>query len=300
MRTYYIYKIQNIINGKIYIGKTCDIGARIRQHIANIGKKDSELHLAMAESGIKNFVWQIIDTCIAREDAAVLEAKYIKEFESSIPNGYNKSLSSGGCPVTKPIICLTHNGDYIKRYDYLSQTVDDGYDLSCVRACLKTRTRQTKGVIFMYEDEYMKNGTQKYHKQKSTSRKAIVQCDLSGNKIAEFESVTEASETLGIIRSRISSNLILKDKTASGYIFVYKENFPIKDMSIYKTEKKGRKVVQLDKETGELINVFDRMSDAGKWLGKSNKNIHKVINNPLKSAYGYRWFDYDVYVKSIG
>ena len=291
MKTYYIYKATNISNQKSYIGFTKDIGSRITQHIRTAKDNDTEFRKALNEYGIKNFTWQIIDTCFAKEDGVVLEAKYIKEYGTVYPNGYNMAYSNGGSPTTRPIICLTLESQYVKKYEYLSQAVEDGFDINSIKASLKYDTRTANGHIFMYEDDYLKNGAKTYKKPVSVSRKKIIQCDLNGKFINEFESVSEAAEKNGFLRSNISANLCLMQKTCNDYIFVYKENYPIKDLSIYKKKRKGKRVCQLDMNTLEVIAIYDCLSDAGRALGKEkgHRNIQKIVNNLDKSAYGYRW-----------
>lgn len=58
---------------------------------------------------------------------------------------------------------------------------------------------------------------------------------------------------------------------------------------IIKNEKKGRKVAQVNPDTGEILKVFNRISDAGKELGVCYKGIHKVIDKPDRTAFGYKW-----------
>ncbi len=192
------------------------------------------------------------------------------------------------------------NGDFVGRYEYLSQVEKDGYDIHSVMASLKSPSRTSMGHMFMYEDEYNKYGARAYKEPNSKSMKPIIQCDLGGRFIFEYKSVSEAADKTGFRRSNISANLILQSKTTNGFIFVYKNDYPIKDLSIYKTSKKGRKVVQLDKETGELLNVFNSISDAGNYIGKSYKNIQKILNIPDRTAYGYKWMDYDAYISQQG
>lgn len=59
-----------------------------------------------------------------------------------------------------------------------------------------------------------------------------------------------------------------------------------KDMS-----SKKRKIEQLNKDTEEVIAVYDSMTDAGVALGDKNKykHISDVCRGVRKTAYGYKW-----------
>lgn len=289
MNTYYIYKVTNKLNGKIYIGKTNNIGQRIRQHLTTYKNRDSEFHKAIDDDGFQNFTWEFLEYTCSSEIASDLEKKYILEFNSLIPNGYNVSVGNGGVPEWEAIVCLEKDGTFVKKYNYLSEVVADGINISSVRRCLDCNHKTAKGYLFMRERDYLKYGAKKYCKKESTQKKPIVQCDLNGNKIAEFDSVSSASDETGFERSNISSNLIGSSKTCHGYIFVYKENFPIKNLSSHKHVGKGIKVAQIDKNTGEVLNTFNSIKEAGDSLGVSYKNIQKVIRMPNRTAYGYKW-----------
>ena len=63
MRTYYIYKGTNKINGKSYIGQTCDFKSRVWQHLRCYEKEDCLFHGAIQKYGRDNFSWEIIETC---------------------------------------------------------------------------------------------------------------------------------------------------------------------------------------------------------------------------------------------
>ena len=67
-----------------------------------------------------------------------------------------------------------------------------------------------------------------------------------------------------------------------------KMNFPLKTLINIVLEK-GRKVAQINVETGEIIEVFDRIADAGRKLNVNYKSIQKVIDKEERTAYGYKW-----------
>jgi len=95
-KIFYIYKITNIINDKIYIGQTNNIKKRWKRHISDSYKKNTILSRAMRKYGIDNFNISIIDICYNIKTCYFLEKKYIKECNSRDTTiGYN--IHVGGC-----------------------------------------------------------------------------------------------------------------------------------------------------------------------------------------------------------
>lgn len=91
-----IYKITNIINGKIYIGQTQETFLRRYWHhqwcLRNNEHHNRKLQNAFNKYGDENFVFSIITVC-DKEELNDLEIKYIKE-NDSVNKGYN--ISEGG------------------------------------------------------------------------------------------------------------------------------------------------------------------------------------------------------------
>ena len=290
MRTYYIYKATNKINGKSYVGQTCDFHSRVWQHQRCYEKEDCDFHRAIKEFGFDNFSWEIIETCESEDRACELEKYYIEKF-NTYRDGYNMTKGGKGAPYhnARAVVLLTLDGQYIKRYDSAMDAEIDGFHNADVLLNCKGKRRQTKGYMFMFEDEYESNGAKAYRKPKPNGMRSIIQCDMEGNFIQKFKSLQEAASITGTNRTTISGVLSNTYKSANGYIFVYEEDFPIKDLSIYKKRKKGRKIAQVDAKSGEIIRVFDRISEAGESLGVNYKTIHKVIDKEGRTAYGYKW-----------
>ena len=92
-----IYKIQNKINGKVYIGQTIQpLHKRLNQHkckkYASVGK--SVISQAIQKHGFKNFEVEIIGRVDSYERMDEYERKAITFYNCISPNGYN--LTSGG------------------------------------------------------------------------------------------------------------------------------------------------------------------------------------------------------------
>lgn len=88
-----IYKITNLINGKIYIGQSVDIDKRIKDHFWKARcKKDisynSALHSAIRKYGEQNFKYEVLEECTV-DVIDERERYYIQKFKSLSPNGYN-------------------------------------------------------------------------------------------------------------------------------------------------------------------------------------------------------------------
>jgi group I intron endonuclease len=103
---FYIYKITNTLNGKVYIGKTNDLYQRKHSHLSiarngainplyrNNGKYNY-IHRAITKYGEDNFTFDIIDQNENEDIIFQLETHYISQFQSTNRTiGYN--LTTGG------------------------------------------------------------------------------------------------------------------------------------------------------------------------------------------------------------
>jgi group I intron endonuclease len=92
-----IYKIENKINGKLYIGQSVDPKRRFRAHKSRaINNEISPLYCAIRKYGIENFELSILEWT---EDYNKREIEIIKKENSIVPNGYNLSHGGDSPPV---------------------------------------------------------------------------------------------------------------------------------------------------------------------------------------------------------
>ena len=81
-----IYKIENLINGKVYIGQSVHIERRWTEHCLPSAR--SLIGKAIKKYGKENFSFQVLNEC-SKEKLNELEEYYISKYNSVVPNGYN-------------------------------------------------------------------------------------------------------------------------------------------------------------------------------------------------------------------
>lgn len=91
-----IYKIKNLINGKIYIGQSVNIKQRWAEHKANLRNNKHEnqyLQNAWNKYREENFDFCVIEEC----SESILDEKecYYIAYYNSYRNGYNLTLGGG-------------------------------------------------------------------------------------------------------------------------------------------------------------------------------------------------------------
>lgn len=93
-----IYKVENIINGKVYIGKTTQLLCKRKCHhkdCARTNKYNSYFHKAIRKHGWDNFEWSVIDTATNEKELNEKEIYWINFYK--IKNiSYNITIGGDG------------------------------------------------------------------------------------------------------------------------------------------------------------------------------------------------------------
>ena len=96
MKKVYIYRVTNMVNGKVYIGQTRNLSRRWGDH--KRAGCDFHFHRAIRKHGAENFKFEVIDECLSSHEADLQEVYFIKESCSHRSEyGYNKTL--GGTSI---------------------------------------------------------------------------------------------------------------------------------------------------------------------------------------------------------
>jgi group I intron endonuclease len=102
-RIYYLYRITNKINGKIYIGQTVQPEKRWTQHKTSAASDSPRMIISYAikKYGNDAFEFEVIAGCKTWEDANEIETLLVAQYGSLVPNGYNVSLGGFNAPKSE-------------------------------------------------------------------------------------------------------------------------------------------------------------------------------------------------------
>lgn len=196
-----IYKIENLLNGKVYIGQTVrSLNERISEH----KRKGNILHLAINKYGWENFKAQIVFETECFEELQEEEIRWINVENSLVPNGYN----------------IVEGGKGTKGYKHASDTKD-----------IMRNKKQGKylgennpfyGKKHSQETLEKMRGRIMSEENKSKLKASHSTVRVINNTTGEtFNSIKEASEKYGILATHITRVCRGKRKNTGGYSFSY-------------------------------------------------------------------------------
>lgn len=130
------------------------------------------------------------------------------------------------------------------------------------------------------------------------SKKVVLQFSLNSNLLNEFESGREAAKSLDISPSLISASCLGKQKSAGGYIWIYKEDYESRGLEInaYKKNTRSKNVVRMSL-SGEYMDEYESVVEAERQLGIKRSNITSVCRGEQKTSSGFKWAYKEEYSK---
>lgn len=135
------------------------------------------------------------------------------------------------------------------------------------------------------KDHNISKDSDVWREQLATKQKVVLQYDLSGNFIREFDSVISISNEYGYNSGNIASCCRGVSLSANGYIWRYKDEFL--EIDLDKLNYQKRKVKQYDLK-GNLIKSYDSIKEAASF-GFNEGNIQDCCVYRLKSHRGFIW-----------
>ncbi len=251
-----IYKITNLIDGKCYIGQSVNIKKRFRSHRSNAKSNHNEyLRKSISKYGIDNFAFEVLKECKI-EQLDDYEKKYILQFNSLVPNGYN--MDKGGC-VRKEIGEET----------------------------IKKRRLASSGER---NPNYGKPKSDSFKRIVAEARsKPINQYSISGKYLATYPN---ARSVPGFEQKYKNIGLCCTGKTNSAYGYQWRFSKDICQEDIPSIEGSRKKnntpILQMSVE-GKFIEIYSNAKEAGQKTGLKYKSIMACCKGTRNKTGGFLW-----------
>ena len=271
----YIYKIENQINHKLYIGKTTyTIKKRWTQHLDNAKRehlKHLAIYAAMRKYGTENFTIEQVEEVTDINQLSSRE-KYWINYYDTYNTGYNETLGGDGALLYDydTIWELWQTGKTIKEISSIIECND-----FVVRTCLNTHNVST--------EERKERSAYRQDEGHEPYRRKVKQIDISTNEVIHiYNSVREAAASIPCDNSYLSK--ICKDKKVA-----YNYRWEYQDDNYVKKDFTAKPICKLDLKTGEVLEIYPSGLAAAKAVGGDSSYISKVCRGIQKSSKGFGW-----------
>ena len=125
--------------------------------------------------------------------------------------------------TARPVVQLTKDGKFIKEWLYIKQASDElGILATNISYCCRHGGSSVGGFIWVYKDEY--NPSKSYKCTNHTKHK-VVQLTLDNKFISEYESVSQASKSVGVSSSSISNYCRGISNPSGEYKWMYADEY---------------------------------------------------------------------------
>jgi group I intron endonuclease len=191
----YVYKITNLVNGKVYIGQTVrKPETRWSEHLKGHKNGSRLLKSAIEKYGFESFSFEVFDELKDRCHLDLMESFLIKQFDSVSPKGYN--LTSGGesprwSEESRKLVSEIHTGS---------------------KRSIETRAKMSESKMGMKNGFFGKKHSESYLRK--ISKKVL--CESTGEI---FSSMTAASISMKIDRACLQRHLDKGARLKSGLTF---------------------------------------------------------------------------------
>ena len=269
----YIYKVQNKVNNKVYIGKTVNtIRERWLEHIDEANRGDNTLlHKAITKYGKDNFYVDEIENCSC-ELLNTKEIHYIALFHSHMSEGgYN--MTYGGEGTTK-----YSDEDILELWASGLRACEISQQLGANPNTISQRLK------FLIDD---KAARQRYFESR---KKAVIQYDIYGNPIRIWDCAAYAESTLGLSKGSVS-RCCNKIRYSSGE-FLWKfvnDDTAIEELQERYAESTSCCSVNLIDQYGKVLRTFQSGKEAELELDLPRGKVSEVCNKKRPHTKGYKF-----------
>lgn len=309
-----IYKIENKINGKAYIGQSVNIPARWRRHCvvahnSTMNGYDYPLYKAIRKYGLENFDFSVLEYCELNE-LNEKEKFYIQKYDA-VNNGYNQTLenSPSGHYVKISSTILAEIIDLLQNSNLSQADIARKFSLSknTITNINKGKTLRQDDIVYpIRENIYLKYYCVDCGKEIQKGSIRCRECYLKDEK--KFQPSKEKLLSL-LIENKGNFTAVGKlfNKTGNSVVRWCKNyDLPFHTADYYNKPKKENRphidykyIIKLDKKTKQEIKRYNSIRESAEDIKEEKeletsidliiKNIKRCANGNRQTAYGYSW-----------
>lgn len=287
-----IYKIENKVNGKVYIGQSKCIEYRWWRHKRDLNANEHEniyLQNSWNKNGETAFEFILIEECL-EEELNDKEIYWIQQYDS-YKNGYNLTLGGGGTKYIVPLLQFDLAGNFIKEWEgvYIAAT-ELGINPNTIYGCCNRKYKHAGKFIWIFKSDYIDKQSLNWHLTDQKLQQ-VLQYDLYGKLIAIYTCCQEAWDILGFNPIQC---LLHERKSVNGFIFKYaNDSLEINEeycrLVRETVEKlKSKKIFQI--KDNKIVNIFNSLRETER-AGYSRYMIRECCNGSKKEYKGCIWTD---------
>lgn len=247
-----IYKIQNIVNNKVYIGSAKSILSRFSVHkrtLKNNCHFNKHLQSSYNIHGINNFVFEIIEEIDINNKELIQEREefYISYYKSNDKNfGYN-------CRIK----CNTNLGKKLSP-EHIQKLKISHLGIKRTKECNE--------------------------KIRKSQYKPVYKLNINKEIITRYESLIEAGEKNNIHRQSISSCCRGKLNSTGGFYWCFVDDYPVKEFKKIRIREKNHNYIYENLKTNEKVY---RLIDVSRLLNIDVIKLHYMFSGRLKNKTDY-------------
>lgn len=240
-QVYVIYKITSP-SGKVYIGQTIQLNKRFNAY-KNLGCKDQVyLYNSLIKYGWDSHKKEIlIKDSFTQFEIDAIETSFIKYFKKlkislNITDGGNNPPILYGKDNfnTKCVLQFSLNGDFVRKWESSTNASKElNLSLGGILFACREKSYKSCGYLWIFERDYQ-NGDIPIVKDRAIwNRRIVIQLELNGTFIKQYNSIAEAGKTLNIYQANISACILKKKQSAYGFMWITKEEYDLGLIPIY-------------------------------------------------------------------
>lgn len=284
-----IYKIENLVNGKVYIGQTIrEPKVRWQQHIQSSRYKNgpqyhNHLYRAMRAYGLFNFSFSVVENC-DNSELDKREIHWINYYSSNDADfGYNNT-GGGSCKgqVWTTVSQYTKDGEYVATYNNFSEAArETGGDPAWIRKICNGHNALSADSQWRYSEDKPPG---KFFRK---GMKRVRKYGMDGSFIAEYRNARTASAESGCGYVNILNCLSGRKDSAHGFQWRYEDQDPPGKY----VDSKVVSVSQYELD-GSYVATYESAISAAESLGGDSTTSSGIVScckGKAKTTKGYQW-----------